>query len=140
MQAQNDKCVMVLDMELPMGILANTAGIMGITLGKHIPETVGPDVLDKSGKEHLGIIELPVPILKADREKIREIREKLFQPEFSDLIVVDFSDVAQSCNVYEEYIKKAASVEEKEMTYFGIGICGAKKLVNKLTGSLPLLR
>ena len=60
MQAQNDKCVMVLDQDLPLGILANTAGIMGITLGKHIPETVGPDVLDKSGKEHLGIIELPV--------------------------------------------------------------------------------
>ena len=140
MQAQNDKCVMVLDKDLPLGILANTAGIMGITLGKHIPETVVADVLDKSGKEHLGIIELPVPILKADREKIRAIREQLFQPEFADLIVVDFSDVAQSCNVYEEYIKKAARVEEKEMTYFGIGICGAKKLVNKLTGSLPLLR
>ena len=113
---------------------------MGITLGKHIPETVGPDVMDKSGKEHLGIIELPVPILKADQEKIREIREQLYRPEYADLVVVDFSDVAQSCNVYEEYIKKAASVAEEEMTYFGIGICGARKLVNKLTGSLPLLR
>lgn len=140
MQTQNDKCVMVLDKDLPLGILANTAGIMGITLGKHIPETVGPDVRDKSGKEHLGIIELPVSVLKADQEKIREIREQLFWPEFAELIVVDFSDVAQSCNVYEEYIKKAAAVDEKDMTYFGIGICGAKKLVNKLTGSLPLLR
>ena len=112
MQAQNDKCVMVLDQDLPLGILANTAGIMGITLGKHIPETVGPDVLDKSGKEHLGIIELPVPILKADREKIRTIREQLYQPEFADLIVVDFSDVAQSCIVYVVYIKKAAGVDE----------------------------
>ena len=140
MQAQSDKCVMVLDKDLPLGILANTAGIMGITLGKHIPETVGPDVMDKSGKEHLGIIELPVPILKADQEKIREIREQLYRPEYADLVGVDFSDVAQSCNVYEEYIKKAASVAEEEMTYFGIGICGARKLVNKLTGSLPLLR
>ncbi len=140
MQAQNDKCVMLLDQDLSLGFLANTAGIMGITLGKHIPETVGPDVLDKSGKKHLGIIEMPVPVLKADQEKIRAIREQLYQPEFADLIVVDFSDVAQSCNVYEEYIKKAAGVEEKEMMYFGIGICGAKKLVNKLTGSLPLLR
>lgn len=53
MQAQNDKCVMLLDQDLPLGFLANTAGIMGITLGKHIPETVGPDVLDKSGKSIL---------------------------------------------------------------------------------------
>ena len=33
MQAQNDKCVMLLDQDLPLGFLANTAGIMGITLG-----------------------------------------------------------------------------------------------------------
>ncbi|MCI6467301.1 MAG: DUF2000 domain-containing protein [Faecalicatena sp.] len=140
METQNQKCVMVLDEELPLGMLANTAGIMGITLGKHIPEAVGPDVCDKSGKVHLGIIAFPVPVLKASKERIREIREQLYQPQFSELTVVDFSDVAQSCNVYEEYIEKAAGVEEKDHTYFGVGICGNKKLVNKLTGNLPLLR
>ena len=113
---------------------------MGITLGKHMPETVGPDVRDKSGREHLGIIEFPVPILKADKEKIRSIREQLYQPCYSDLMVVDFSDVAQGCRTYDEFIDKAAQAEEKEFQYLGIGICGSKKLVNKLTGNLPLLR
>lgn len=140
MQTQNEKCVMVLDEELPTGILANTAGIMGITLGKYIPEAVGTEVSDKSGRVHLGIIEFPVPVLKASRERIRQIRSQLYEPKFAELTVVDFSDVAQSCNVYEDYIKKAAGVEEKEFTYFGLGICGDKKLVNKLTGNLPLLR
>ena len=128
MEVQNEKCVMVIDEELPLGILANTAGIMGITLGKHIPETVGPDVSDKSGNVHMGIIKFPVPVLKANKEKIRSIRAQLYQPEFSNLTVVDFSDVAQSCKTYDE------------LTYYGIGICGSKKLVNKLTGNLPLLR
>lgn len=140
MVTEGKKCVMILDENLPLGILANTAGIMGITLGKHVPETIGPDVVDKSGNGHLGIIGIPVPVLKADNERIKEIRRQLYQPEYADLVVVDFSDVAQSCNVYDEYIEKAASVEEQEMTYFGLGICGAKKLVNKLTGNLPLLR
>ena len=140
MELKSNKCVMVIDETLPLGIIANTAGIMGITLGKYIPETVGREVEDKSGCSHLGIIQIPVPILKADRERIKEIRERTNQPEFKNLIVVDFSDVAQSCNVYEDYIEKAASVEEKDFQYFGIGICGEKKLVNKLTGSLPLLR
>ena len=139
MELNAKKCVMVIDEALPLGIIANTAGIMGITLGKYIPETVGPEVMDKSGSSHLGIIQIPVPVLKADGEKIKEIRERLYQPEFNGLIVVDFSDVAQSCNVYEEYIHKAAFVEESGFRYFGIGICGEKKLVNKLTGSLPLL-
>ncbi|MDY3618345.1 DUF2000 domain-containing protein [Agathobaculum sp.] len=140
MELQNEKCVMVMDETLPLGILANTAGILGITLGKHLPETVGPDVTDQTGRMHRGIIQIPVPILKADQARLRAIRQQLYQPEFAELIVVDFSDVAQSCNVYEEFIEKAAHTEESAYTYLGIGICGAKKLVNKLTGSLPLLR
>ncbi|MCD8167844.1 MAG: DUF2000 domain-containing protein, partial [Clostridiales bacterium] len=59
---------------------------------------------------------------------------------YSDLMVVDFSDVAQGCRTYDEFIDKAAKAEEKEFQYLGIGICGSKKLVNKLTGNLPLLR
>lgn len=140
MDLQNEKCVMVIDETLPAGMIANTAGIMGITLGKHIPEAVGPDVTDQSGRTHLGIIEFPVPILRADREKIREIRQKLYQPEFDSLTTVDFSDVAQGCKTYDEFIGKAAGTEEEELRYLGVGICGSKKLVNRLTGNLPLLR
>ena len=62
MNLQNEKCVMVIDEKLPLGIIANTAAIMGITLGKQMPEVVGADVYDKTGNGHLGIIEFPVPI------------------------------------------------------------------------------
>ena len=64
MDWQNEKCVMVIDESLPLGIIANTAAIMGITLGKKMPEVVGADVTDQSGSKHLGIIEFPVPILR----------------------------------------------------------------------------
>ena len=128
MEILNEKCVMVIDEELPLGLIANTAGIIGITLGKHRPEAVG------------GVIEFPVPILRAGKEKLRAIRTRLYEPEFSELLTVDFSDVAQSCKNYGEYIERSASVEERELSYLGIGICGARKLVNKLTGDLPLLR
>ena len=140
MDHQNEKCVMVIDEELPTGIIANTAGIMGITLGKKLPETVGPDVSDRNGRSHLGIIAIPVPILKASKEKLKELRLKLYEPSFSELTVVDFSNVAQSCNDYDEFTSKAAQTDGDSFQYFGVGICGAKKLVNKLTGNLPLLR
>ena len=94
MELQNKKCVMIIDEALPLGLIANTAGILGMTLGKLNPETVGPDVQDQSGRAHLGIVALPVPVLKADGEKIRAIREQLYQPQFSELTAVDFSDVA----------------------------------------------
>lgn len=32
MELQNEKCVMVIDGSLPLGMIANTAAIMGITL------------------------------------------------------------------------------------------------------------
>lgn len=140
MEYLNEKCVMVINSELPLGLIANTAGILGITLGKLAPQIVGEDVVDQSGNTHLGVVAIPVPILSVSTEKLKKIREQLYQPEFSDLIVVDFSDIAQSCKNYPEYIEKAAQASEAQITYFGIGLYGLKKRVNKLTGDLPLLR
>lgn len=140
MKKKDTKCVIVINENLPLGIIANTASILSITLGKYIPELVGEDVVDASGKTHLGIITIPVPILKGNKEIIRDLREKLYTADFQDMVVVDFSDVAQSCNVYSQYIEKASNTLEEEHTYFGLTICGNKKKVNKLTGSMPLLR
>ena len=105
-----------------------------------MPEVVGADVFDRTGKGHLGIIEFPVPILKGNVDVIKAIRGRLYDPEFSELTVVDFSDLAQGCRTYDEFIEKMKDVSEMELNYFGIAICGAKKKVNKLTGSLALLR
>lgn len=54
--------------------------------------------------------------------------------------MVDFSDLAQSCKTYDEFIGRMAQVPESTLQYFSVAVCGAKKKVNKLTGSLPLLR
>lgn len=140
MDGQDMKCVMIIDENLPLGIITNTAAVMGLTLGKHFPDIVGADVFDQTGNRHLGIIEFPIPILKGDSEFIKELREKLYEAEYSALTIVDFSDVAQSCKTYDEFIEKISKVPHADLNYFGIAICGNKKLVNKLTGSLPLLR
>lgn len=140
MDLQSEKCVMVIDENLPLGIIANTAAIMGITLGKEMPEVIGGNVYDRSGKEHLGIIEFPVPVLKGNPKVIKAIREKLYEPEFSELTVVDFTELAQGCRTYDEFTGKMGEVSSEELNYFGIALCGAKKKVNKLTGSMALLR
>lgn len=33
MNAENEKCVMIVDESLPIGLIANTAAILGITVG-----------------------------------------------------------------------------------------------------------
>lgn len=137
---QEEKCVMVMDESLPLGIVANTAAILGITLGKELPQMVGRDVTDKNGASHPGIITIPVPILKAPAGALDELRHRLYQPGFSDIRTVDFSDLAQSCRTYGEYEDKIAAASEEELHYLGLALCGPKKKVNTLTGSMPLLR
>lgn len=134
------KCVIVADEELPTGVLANTSVILGMTLGKLIPEYVGEDVWDASNLVHMGITKIPIPILKGTKEMIRNLRTKLYGDDFSDLLTVDFSDVAQGCMEYKDYIDNAKNLAEEDFNYLGIAIYGNKKKVNKLTGFLPLLR
>lgn len=140
MDANSTKCVMIIDESLPAGVIANTAAILGITLGKQFPEAVGTDVTDKSGRSHLGIIEFPVPILKGSTELIREVRQRLYTKEFEDVAAVDFSRTAQEYRTYDEFVQKIADTEEESLLYLGIGLLGTKKKINKLTGNLPLLK
>ncbi|MGG3068186.1 DUF2000 domain-containing protein [Bacillus glycinifermentans] len=134
------KCALVIDESLPVGLTANTAAILGAALGKNNPALLGGDVTDGSGIEHLGIVNVPIPILKGNAGLLYELREKLLTDEFSDILVVDFTDVAQSCHTYEAYIEKLQASASSDYRYFGIGMCGDKKKVNRLTGSLGLLK
>ena len=140
MNVENEKCVIIVDENLPLGIIANTAAILGITMGMKMPDVVGNDVLDLEGNPHMGIIQFPVPILKGNTEILKKIRTKLFEPQFSELTVVDFSDLAQGCKTYNEFTRKMANTSENRLNYIGIAVCGNKKQINKLTGSMPLLR
>ena len=140
MNVENGKCVIVVDENLPLGIIANTAAILGITMGMKMPDVVGNDVLDLEGNLHMGIIQFPVPILKGNTKILKKLRTKLFEPQFSELTVVDFSDLAQGCKTYNEFIGKMANTSESRLNYIGIAVCGNKKQINKLTGSMPLLR
>lgn len=138
---RNDlKCVIVVDGNLPRGIIANTSAILGISLGKRFPEAVGRDVSDKSDSVHSGIIEFPVPVLSGTSEQLKELRQKVCGKDFADVAAVDFSDIAQSCKTYDEFAEKLSKTEENSLRYFGIGLCGGAKKVNRLTGNLPLLK
>ena len=75
----------------------------------------------------LGLIEFPIPILKAPPERIKAIREALYEDEFAYLTVVDFSNLAQGCKTYSEFIEKMAQTDEAALSYLGIALCGNKK-------------
>ncbi len=137
---QETKCVILLDDTLPIGLLANTAAILGLSLGKIRPELIGANTIDAAQNVHAGIISIPVPILKAASEQLADLRIKLYHEAFREIEVVGFTDVAQKCNQYEEYSENFKKTTPNELNYMGLGLYGPKKAINKLTGSLPLLR
>ena len=67
-----------------------------------MPEAVGPDVIDQTEKSHLGIIKFPVPVLKSSAEKLKYIREQLYQDDFHDQLFDDFSDLEDEINDIED--------------------------------------
>ena len=131
---------MIVDSAMPPGLIANTTAILGITLGKLLPEVVGEAVRDQNNNTHEGIIGFPVPILQEGPERLRAIRTALYQPEFQDITSVDFTDLAQGCRSYDEFIGKMERCPESSLQYLALALCGPRKKVNRLTGNLPLLR
>lgn len=134
----NEKCVMIIDESLPLGAIANTAAVLGITLGGKLPEYVGETVVDGAGSPHIGIVRIPVPILKASRGTIGALRLRLYEEQYKDLTAVDFTELARSCKTYEEYIDKMSYASQ--LNYIGLAVCGDKRKINSLTGNLPLLK
>ena len=55
-----EKCVILLSPALPIGMAANTAAVLSVTLGRLRPDTVGADVRDQEGGVHRGIITFPI--------------------------------------------------------------------------------
>lgn len=132
------KCAMVIDQELPQGLAVNAASVLALTLGRRIDSILGPDITDGSGATHVGITTLPIPILRATSDEVRQIR--LTASDLDSLLVVDFTNAAQSTTTYEAYTEKIGCVETERLEYLGVALYGSKKHINKLTGSLPLMR
>ena len=134
-----DKCVIVIDQALPLGLIANTAAVLSLSIGTHHPEMIGADIHDHTGDIHKGITVLPVPILKGTVGSLQTLREavKPYEPE---LTVVDLISATQTTQNYAEYSREMKSIPQDQLIYSGIALYGKKKLVNKFTGNLGLLR
>lgn len=135
------KIVIVINKELPLGLISNTAAVLGISLGKMFQqEIVGCDIHDADGNVHVGITTKTIPMLGGTKEQIKSIRDKLFSDNYSDITVIDFSEVAQKCLDYESYIDILSGLTNSQIYYLGVCLYGPAKKVSKLTGNLGLLR
>ncbi|WP_419905480.1 DUF2000 domain-containing protein [Kiloniella sp.] len=133
------KCVIVIDQELPLGFIANSAAVLSLSIGKRHPEMIGSDIPDHVGDLHGGITILPVPILKGTASSLQTLREAL-KPHEPGLTVIDLISATRTTQNYAEYSEEMKSTSPDQLIYSGIALYGSKKLVNKFTGNLGLLR
>lgn len=133
----DNKCVIVLDEALPLGLLTNTAAVLGVTLGDRL-QILGPDLRDGDNQIHTGLTTIPIPILKAPSDVVASIRQSASQ--FQDVFVADVSDAAQTTVNYADYERKLTAASAAELCYLGVALYGAARVIRKMTGSLSLLR
>ena len=131
--AAPEKCAIVIDATLPLGLALNTAAILAMSVGRF-----GDDVKDADGTLHRGITQIPVPILRGDGPLLRDLVLKAAAR--PDVFIVDFTSTAQTSITYEEYTGRMAQTPTADLPYIGVALSGRKQTVNKLVGSLPLYR
>lgn len=133
------KCVILINHSLPIGVIANTAAVLSINLGKMIPEILGHDHKDNAGDNHHGITTMAIPILKSSGLLLKEMRQalKAYEP---DLTVIDLITATQTTKSYADYVYQYENTPIEHLEYLGLALYGEMKVVNKYTGSLGLLK
>lgn len=134
-----NKCVFVIDLTLPVGLIANTCAILSLSLGRLHPELIGHDVVDADGDIHAGITTIVMPVLGATSDQINNIRQKVRALAIEALRLIDVTDVAQQTKTYDDYVDRIGRTHGQQLRYLGLCLYGPIESVKSITGSLPSL-
>ncbi|MFK0160382.1 DUF2000 domain-containing protein [Streptomyces sp. NPDC090493] len=132
-----ERLVIVVNEALAPGHLANAAAVAGLIVGAKMPYLLGADLADADGVKHTGIYTTGLPILRATATTLARLRSQAGE---RGLGICEFPALAQTTNSYEELTALVARTKTENLTCAALAIFGPKKAVNRLTGSLPLLR
>lgn len=112
------------------GVLANCALVVGLTVGKEIPEsTFGGDVTDGDGQEHKYLTQIGHHVRKANQTKMRTLREHFSA--IPEVLVVDYTEDAAPAD-YAAYADALGSHSGEEIEYRALYLYGpAEEIVPK---------
>ncbi|MBB6483823.1 DUF2000 domain-containing protein [Rhizobium lusitanum] len=133
------RLAIVINPDLPLGLIANTASAIAIGLGARFPALAGQQLTDREGRTIDISSNMPVPMLQADADTIRSLLLKALTQQ-GERAVVAFPAFARSLHDYREYEATFPDRDLNMEVADGLGIAGPSKWVKSLTGSLKLLR
>jgi hypothetical protein len=133
-----NKMVVVIATEAPIGVALNTAALLGVGLGRHHDDTVGPTTTDASGTPHTGMCAYPIPVLRAPAEQLQSLRaQAAARP---DVTIHDMHQVAQQARTYDQMSTTLSGTKPEDIDYLGLALFGPRTTIDSLTGALPLYR
>lgn len=130
------KPVVILDEMLPVGLKANFAAVLAMSLGKLMPELVGADTSTKDGLSLSGITTVALPILGAPSSEL----PRLFVEADGLPVRLAYMRSAFEARTYEDYATKIALAPFAEHEPQALLLAGPRKTIDRLCGSLPLVR
>lgn len=134
------KCVLIIDGSLPVGLAANTAAVLAMSLGRLHPELIGADLPDQDGHIHPGITTIVLPVLKSPPDQLANMARRARELPSNELRVIDFTTLAQQARTYDDYRAALSRTSGANLPYVGLCLFGHAAHIKSLTGSLPLLR
>lgn len=130
-----ERCVIVINENLPAGKAANAAAVIALTVGQRHPILVGSPLIDADQKEYPGLIQMGIPVLAASTLELKTLAQ-VCQQQGLDRVI--FPVEGQETTHYGEFIASVASQKTEELRLLGIAIIGGKKAVRKLTAAYKL--
>lgn len=130
------KAAIIIDPDLPLGLLANSVACIASGLFLDGRDFVGSEIAGKDIK-YIPITKIPILILKPGNKTLLELCR---QAQSMNLKYMVFTKEGQSTTNYDEYQKSVEGKLLESVTLVGLGVVGEEKLVNSLVGSLPMLR
>lgn len=131
------KCVVVVDEDLPVGLQANIAGVLCLSVGRDHPDVVGDAVADADGRGYAGITRIPMPVLMASTDTIGRVAAAA---RAEAIYTACFTDAALTTKNYDAYTQQLAATPTDEVVHHGLVLLAGDKAVRRLTSGLPLLK
>ena len=133
------KLVIIINSSLPKGLCANTAAIIGMSIGKLNPEFIGYDIKSHEDVTYSGITSRPVPVLKTDEQNLKEIFKNISVNHSETITSIPFTKTAQMSKTYDDYSEKLKKSNIENLDLNGLGLIGPKDIIDKITDGMKLL-
>lgn len=135
-----EKIVIVLAATLGVGQAANVSACVAAGLAAASPGWAGAPLRDPDGMVSSAISHLPIIGLSADAVRMAQLRERLAlaPPDGARLAV--FPAYAREIHEAVQYWARHRETSHRDQPLLGVGLAGARRWINALTGSLPMLR